>query len=152
MNHVKESLLRRVHAVSIFLVPDRCPEALVSTLTIFYYLSHIGVIARRFSTKLPGSIFQYVLRVHTNFHAQTSARRATDTTKSFPTKALHPVRRFSPTESPLLIRKRSFRESVSIIPTNLLEACVSQRTTCRCERNKCVSRRTEDTCASKYHV
>ena len=72
------------------LVPDRRPEALVSTLTLFYYLGHIGVIARRFSTKLPGSTFQYVSRVHTNFHAQKSARRATVTTNSSPTKPLHP--------------------------------------------------------------
>ena len=90
LNHVKEALLGRLHAVSILLVPDRRPEALVSTLTLFYYLGHIGVIARRFSTKLPGSTFQYVSRMHTNFHAQKSARRATVTTNSFPTKPLHP--------------------------------------------------------------
>ena len=45
LNHVKQALLRRLHAVSTLLVPDRRPEALVSTLTLFYYLGHIGVIA-----------------------------------------------------------------------------------------------------------
>jgi len=60
LNHVKEALLRRLHAVSVLLVPGRLPEALVSILTLFYYLGHIGVIAMHFPTKLRESIFQYV--------------------------------------------------------------------------------------------
>ena len=74
---MKEALLRRLHAVSILLVPDRRPEALVSTLTLVYNLGHIGVIARQFSTKLADNVPTYVLCAHTNFHAQILACRAT---------------------------------------------------------------------------
>ena len=77
LNHVKEALLRRIHAVSILLVPDRRPEALVSTLTLFYNLGHIGVIARQFSTKLADNVPTYFLCAQTNFHAQMPACRAT---------------------------------------------------------------------------
>ena len=57
-------------------------------------------------------IFQYVSRVHTNFHAQKSARRATVTTNSFPTKPLHPrCDIFHNPSPPQLSYKRSFREN-----------------------------------------
>ena len=99
LNHVKKALLHRLDAVSILFVPDHALKAGFN-IDIILPLGHIGVNSRQFSTKLPGSIFQYVSRVHINFHAQKSARRATVTTNSFPRKALHP----------LLSDKLAFRE------------------------------------------
>ena len=52
-------------------VSDRI-EALVSTLTLFYYLGHIGIIAGTFRQNFPEAYFN-MFHAYTNFHAQNHA-------------------------------------------------------------------------------
>ena len=73
--------------VSIFLVHGRRPEALVSTLALFYNSGGIGVVAP-FATKLGEDTFKYLLYVHTDFHEQKPVHLSAVAPNSFTTKAL----------------------------------------------------------------
>ena len=81
--------LRRLHAVSIFLIPDRRPEALVSILTLVLQFG-FSAPAILFATKLGEDIFKHLGCVHADFDEQKPVHLSAGAPNSFTTKALHP--------------------------------------------------------------